>query len=1177
MSNATHRLSSGPIASGQVTAVQLTAAQLIVGKAGLLLAGLSLAACSGGGSSGSSFAVSSVSVAPNSTVQINRPIEIKFTAPVDFSTVSLNTISITQVGGGPAAGEFRYKTVRSNPSDPCSAEIVLQDTIVFQPACPTLDDYSDAGLAPGGFQYQLNIVGSTSDGTTVRSLSGAKLGTSQTFNFVTPASTDATLLFVDTSVNTAPRAVIADPACTTQSKVSYLELGGDDTNRVKFVKRTVPVAALGADVETVGFLAPLNFYSDAASRVAIVLQLDQPVNPSSANVSASNVLLQYLVDESNPNLDANWANVPHTVALAANCTVTGAIVRIVPTGILPQGRLVRVAITPDFHDITGNGNILTTVVASFRARTATNPGTTTPGLTADAFTEPFTIGGTSAGSNQDTAAVLDAPPAQWADQGALKATFNFGGTGGPGGAFVYRVRALAGGASTLFNTSFQSIVNEDSSLSEPCVNGQIDVKDFIVDLGGVFEIRGPNPCVIRASGKVDINGRILLRGASSRGVVSYSAANLAESGATGNAGGGGGGTGSPLATQSDAKGENGFGAFEVINGGGGGGESSVSTALNRPGGGGGGSFAVDVPRLNGTALKMECPEEIIIGLNAENGANGEGTNGALHPGVQPAGGARGARPFINSNPIDPVLAALDDDNPAAGLNPPPTQALFHIDDFWGSMIVGSTIIKGELAAPWAGAGGGAGGDVVVSSTFPTTPFNPTLDKKGAGGGGGAGALTILCLGTIKFGAGGRIDANGGSGGGGENTANFNRIGAGSGGGSGGHVILQAGGDIDFTACTAGVATNNYAYSTSPLAGAGIFARGGEGGEGANGAGGANPPAIENQPNFDMLPPNSYGGGPCAVTGNAVGVIPGCGGDGGPGVIQLHVSDLSKIKAPASTSANKLSNLIRPNPIGSTPLNADTPASWRQLLPIFGRNSKAVSKWIPLGSTSIPPTGSTPKNVTFFFGGTSTTTGLVSSSAGQVPELPAILTGTLAAQPTLPYVATDGRSVILDTTSISDDVYIRNPALVKNFVLKIVGATTKRFEITNATYDSNTQTLRATVADSGAPLSGLTGTVSVIPRFFRVAEDGNFDVLSSTSSIKFEFQAAPVAASGLPNEGAATPWVTNINLLNTSTTPANTSLRFFRFRVAFEIGIGQPALDFSTATPSVDFLKLPFKF
>lgn len=1146
-----------------------------LGQAGLLAAGLALSACSGGGSSGSGssgFALTAVSVQPNATVQINRPIEFTFTQAVDFASVNLNTISITQVGGGPAAGEFRLKTKKSDPLDPCSADVLVPNVVIFQPSCPTLDDFSDSGLTPGGVQYQINVVGSTTGGSTVRSNSGKNLGESQTLNFVTPASTQASTLFVDPVVNSAPRAIILDPNCTNQTKLSYLELGGDTQNRELFVKRATPVAALGADVETTGFLAPLNFYSDGASKVAIIVQLDQPVNPSTTNVSDATVLLQYLANEALPNVDASWAPVPHTVSLDANCTVSGAVLRIVPIGILPQGRLVRVVLTPDFRDLVGNGNILPAVVGSFRVRTASTPTLTPADTTADGATETFTVGGTTTGSNQDTTAVLDAAPAAWGEDGQLKASFNFGGTGGPGGAFVYRVRSISNGT-TVFNTTFQSITNEDQSLTEPCVNGQVDVKDFIVDAGGVLEIRGPNPCVIRASGKVDIQGRIFLRGTNSRGVVSYSSANLPEAGGSGAAGGGRGGTGSYLTTQSTPRGESGYGAFNVANGGGEGGETgfNASSDVNarRGAGGGGGNFATDVPRLaTSTTLNPACPEQTIIGLDAEDGSNGSpSASGAQHPvGQVPQGGKKGPRPFVDNNPTDLTIAALDDD---AGT---PTQTKFHLNDFWGSMLVGTTVIAGELANPYAGAGGGGGGNACGTATFPTTPFSAINDKKGAGGGGGGGSLTILCLGNITFGAAGRIDASGGTGGGGENTNGTNRIGGGSGGGSGGHVILQAGGNIDFRSCVPGTAAAN--YST----GAGIFARGGEGGEGADGIGGTNPPSIENPPTSDMLPPNSYNGGACAFTGNAVGTIVGCGGDGGPGVIQLHVSDLSKILVPTAATT-KISNIVRPNPIGTTPLNTDTPASWRQLLPIFGRNSKAVSKWIPLGSTSVPATGSTPKPITFVFGGTNPATGFVSSAAGQVSELPPILTGTLAAEPALPFITADKRSVVFDATTIAgaDDIYLRNPGLVSQFGLRIVGVTTQRFDIATATYDENAQTLRVTVVDSGTPLNNLTGVASIIPRFFRVLQDGTLDSLTTSSTVKIEFQAAPAAASGLPNATLATPWVTDINLLNTSVSPANTTLRFFRFRVAFEIGVGSSNLDFNTPIPSLDFLKVPFKF
>src|SRR4030095_10774882 len=87
-------------------------------------------------------------------------------------------------------------------------------------------------------------------------------------------------------------------------------------------------------------------------------------------------------------------------------------------------------------------------------------------------------------------------------------------------------------------------------------------------------------------------------------------------------------------------------------------------------------------------------------------------------------GSKGPRPFFDGDPTN---------------------------DFWGTMRTSSgQMILGELASPWAGAGGGAGGNAICSNTFPTTPFDPTGDEKGAGGGGGGGSLTVLALGSITF-------------------------------------------------------------------------------------------------------------------------------------------------------------------------------------------------------------------------------------------------------------------------------------------------------------------------------------------------------------------------------------------------------------------------------------------
>ncbi len=141
-----------------LTAIHRTA----LGTSSLALALGLVAGCGGGRGSDSaggstSFRILSISVPNNGIWQINRPIEFTFNQDIDFSSVNLNTINITQPAGTPAAGEFQLRNSRQ---------------VTFQPACPTLGDYSDSGLLPNGIAYRINVLGSTSGGPTVRSSAG---------------------------------------------------------------------------------------------------------------------------------------------------------------------------------------------------------------------------------------------------------------------------------------------------------------------------------------------------------------------------------------------------------------------------------------------------------------------------------------------------------------------------------------------------------------------------------------------------------------------------------------------------------------------------------------------------------------------------------------------------------------------------------------------------------------------------------------------------------------------------------------------------------------------------------------------------------------------------------------------------------------------------------------------
>ncbi len=183
------------------------------------------------------------------------------------------------------------------------------------------------------------------------------------------------------------------------------------------------------------------------------------------------------------------------------------------------------------------------------------------------------------------------------------------------------------------------------------------------------------------------------------------------------------------------------------------------------------------------------------------------------------------------------------------------------NDFWGRKrdpLTGS-LIEGELAAPRPGAGGGAGGDAIGSDVFPPVysgAYASYADKSGAGGGGGGGLVTLLSA-RIGVGATGAIRVDGGIGNTGENVLGFGHIAGSSGGGSGGMLILQA--------------------DLVDLSSAGADAMSAIGGIGGEDDGDAYPGSLSG------------------------------GGNGGPGLIQVHVqSSAQDLLLPAGMGLSDLS-------------------------------------------------------------------------------------------------------------------------------------------------------------------------------------------------------------------------------------------------------------------------------
>ena len=1129
-----------------------------------------LGACSAGssdstdsGGSTGTLSIVNISVPSGAQWQINRPIAISFSEEVDFSTVSLNTVQVFEQGGVPVVGEFAFGLDEQGGQ--------VRSVIEFQPRCPQNADLSDSGFLPGGRDYTINVVGSpTGSGVTVRSAQGAPVRSGRTVDFNTPNSTDFGVLFLDQRPGAPASAVVRADASDLRVDSTYLQNGVEtlyfEASTIDGADVTGALLPLAAGSETVRRRAKLNLYSSPATRVGIVLALDQAVDPSSDNISPERLQLQYL--DTGTAASGTWKRVDSQVVLGSNCSGTGALIEVRPLGVLPQGRTVRLRMTEEFRDLSGESYLLPQTLLSFEVETATNPGSTTAGDAADEYREDFTFGAASSASNFDSNVASDAAPASWGD-GRLAAGFDFDGSGGPGGAFDWTVTPPTGSTTVNFDTNFQQITNNDQTITQTVIGGIVDVRDMVVPANAILRVIGPNPLIIRATRNITIAGRIDISGSSNRGVVTFSSTNIPEEGASGNGGGGRGGDGSYLTTQSTPSGETGFGPFNTPGGGGTGGDAGWSTTTTennrRGGGGGGGAFGPDVLLANGI-----CPDQSIIGLDGEPGAAGGplANSAVLGIGTRARGGALGPRPFSDSSAAN---------------------------NFFGTMVTASGPLRGELGNPFAGAGGGGGGDsssVGANGTWPP-PFTPTGDEKGSGAGGGGGQLIIYCLGDVIFQGSGLIQSNGGTGGGGENTSGINRVGSGSGGGSGGHIIIQAAGKINFS----GLTSNN----------GGIRARGGQGGEGAGGLGGANPYGVETGANQDLLihgnveERRAYGTTPpCAVTGNAstqfggffdgagasaCQCLVGTGGDGSPGLIQLHVNALADIIPP--TGAVSLSQCVRPPAVGQivAGLPSNTPANWSRLLPKFGKVSKAQSKWFRLGATSVPVAAGAPEeNVSFRFGGTDPATGNVrrqgSGQGATVQPIAPIVSGTLNAPTTAPYVASDARSVVVSATAFADDIYVRNPELLRGFELEVDGVS---HVVAAGSSDSVANTVTMTVATSGTPLAGsISGgdAFSLRQRFFRVSTDGVLDSLPASSNITIEFQAALADLFGNPDETQLSAWVKDVAQLNSPTFAQNAEIRFVRFRVAFDIGADLPAgapIPATTPIPALDFLRLPYRF
>jgi len=1161
-----------------------------------------LVACSGGssGASDTEFLVLEISVQPNQVWQINRPIEVTFTADVDFSTVNLNSIRIGDASGRPATGVFT-RALNSDGS-------VDVRRVRFQPSCPTLSDNSDAGLLPGGVVYTLSVGAGDEAGLSVRATDGTPLEQGRAVSFTTPDSSGAQQVFQD-PVPGPPNIRLRGAAgvAADDLNATYLELGGDPANRVYFELGPSQVGELPRDEMGNPFPVPLNHYSVIENQIAVVVHLNQPVQASEANISSTRVRLEF-EDPRIMDPEQRWVSLATRVELTANCTETGAILRLSPIGVLPQGANLRINLTAGFADLAGNdsvsdrtdfGHMSTTLVHHEGVPDATRD--------ADEILENFLIGGEIVDSAEDIDAPLALPRADWED-GQLQAGFAFTGSGGTNGTFDWIVRP---NIQVTLDTVLSRIEGGDGAVTgeQLVLNGLINVRNVFIPAGSQVVFQGPNPVTILASGNVEIHGELIVNGSDSIGVGTLNTANIPEPGALGRAGGGTGGTASFLTSQSTPRGGSGFGGFGVPNGGGQGGETSYHFGPltgRRGSGGGGGRLGPDVfyPLFDNASPPVRhfvhC--QTLQGLDAEPGFPGGSETlgtGAESQNARAQGGLVGPLPFLDGS----------DEN-----------------DFYGSLIVDpgestERLVRGELDRAWAGSGGGAGGDSVRSATFPRIPFTNGGDEKGAGGGGGAGSLTILAIGDITVFEGGKITADGGKGGGGENTSFFNRVGGGSGGGSGGHIVLSSANQISIV--TSGQDTGPF-YSDMELPGAKgqehperpISARGGRGG-----------PGISNRPRTrhwgcDSIPRDRIeltfpGGGEIRVPpidhscfslmpGPPVGSPPGGGGDGGPGLIQFHVdSPELNLLFPGQQLGGEVYGVD----LDVTRATMPPPVGWHdlddvnKLLPFFGSESIAQSRWIRLGLGRLTPDPADPGNfladeqVILRFAGTDAMGSLERTGPDVELLTPVIGPDPLGTGPGPPYIdpASGGDLMVLDASGLTgaDEVYKRNPALNRQLLLTLVDSADpsneQRFSVSSAEYDARNDQLRVSVITSDGTLDAFvaagTTQVSYIPTFFRVTTTGVEDQLPDVADIVITFDATQQDAAGNPNPamaysqqddgmgmGGVLGFTGNISDLNAE------NWDFVRFRVLFDLNTAPGGgVDLSTPRPALEHLRIQFEY
>lgn len=919
-------------------------------------------------------------------------------------------------------------------------------SIVFEPSCPVDLELDEFGFAQAT-DYVL-MVADSDDPAPVLAADGAELEDGVVVSFRSAdVSTPGGPLW--DPVPGAPRPVVR-------------QVGENEANASRLLIGAQEFAAffeLDPDTQAPVPLEdlPLNLPSSYQSTVCVALVFDQPIAPSPENLARLGLEVQL------PS--GAWQAIEVERVPFGNLCSEDVRIDLKPRFVLPAESLLRVVVENDFEDIVGEA---TTARRDDFAlmRTGAYPS----GWTFDLF-EDFEQDPGVTGAQVDPTSGELIQPADWSD-GRLRAVAGFVSSGGPGGTFDLHVMP---GQVLDIDTDGGIVLggpNGAPVANQPVDGGVLEVRDLIVHLGGVLRAHGPHALVVRASRDITILGRVDVSG--NHALPHMGGVALEELAGLGGPGAGRGGVPEPTANGSAVRGGVGAAPLGTEGQGGFGGESAYgpqSISWMFGGGGGGGCLA--------------------------------------------AGAAGSPLPMPFANPGHPLVFGAEDGvlGPQAGLiGPSPFSDGDFQNDFCGRRfdpLLGA-VVEGELIVALGGCGGGAGGDSVISSFFPS-PISPTNEYRGGAGGGGGGVLILIAREDIRFGSNARMFANGGDGAKGQAFSANLSLGGSGGGGSGGWIQLEAGGQVDLRL----------------LGFEAIEARGGIGAPG-----GGDDPEI------------------------------GRGGDGSAGVVQVHVADPSAdLLLPFGA---KIGSRCDPNPWTLAPNQSNRSRALSDWIPLPVGPTE-VGGLVDLVFAGIDPVTGRPID-TSGDGQLDDLAALLGPTlVGDGPELPFVSADdyTLVVDGSPIEGSEDGR--LLD----QPELLVGGVFVLSN----LDGSETRRHTVASANYDATTKQLRLTATTTAGSVEDSVDDLGdwvefmLHPRHMLVTTGPKRDWLDSRNELSVRFQVADANSMLSPDEASASTWTSDISSLDIQ------NARFVRFEVRFRVDEAVVALDSAELLPALDFLRI----